>query len=77
MLPVILRQSKYKICPRKRMAQYDGLRDIRRSEMSGRAIAHPDLQCLNARLRQNTVQEKLSNLWLDYLLMKQKSEEVA
>ena len=23
---------------------------------------------LNARLRQNTVQEKLSNLWLDHLL---------
>ncbi len=27
---------------------------------------------LNARLRQNTVQEKLSNLWLDYLLLKRK-----
>jgi hypothetical protein len=25
---------------------------------------------LNARLKQNTVQEKLSNLWLDYLLTK-------
>ena len=36
-----------------------------------------DFPHLNARLRQNTVQEKLSNLWLDYLLMKQKSEEVA
>jgi hypothetical protein len=27
-----------------------------------------DFQNLNARLRQNTVQEKLSNLWLDHLL---------
>ena len=27
-----------------------------------------DFPNLNARLRQNTVQEKLSNLWLDYLL---------
>ncbi len=36
-----------------------------------------DFPHLNARLRQNTVQEKLSNLWLDYLLMKQKSGEVA
>jgi len=31
-----------------------------------------DFPHLNARLRQNTVQEKLSNLWLDYLLEKQK-----
>ncbi|NOS87681.1 MAG: pyridine nucleotide-disulfide oxidoreductase, partial [Methylococcaceae bacterium] len=31
-----------------------------------------DFAHLNARLRQNTVQEKLSNLWLDYLLDKQK-----
>ncbi|MFA6051404.1 MAG: pyridine nucleotide-disulfide oxidoreductase [Methylobacter sp.] len=30
-----------------------------------------DFENLNARLRQNTVQEKLSNLWLDYLLEKQ------
>lgn len=30
-----------------------------------------DFQNLNARLRQNTVQEKLSNLWLDYLLNSQ------
>jgi NADPH-dependent glutamate synthase beta subunit-like oxidoreductase/NAD(P)H-flavin reductase len=30
-----------------------------------------DFPHLNARLRQNTVQEKLSNLWLDYLLTKQ------
>jgi len=30
-----------------------------------------DFPHLNARLRQNTVQEKLSNLWLDYLLLKQ------
>ena len=30
-----------------------------------------DFTHLNARLRQNTVQEKLSNLWLDYLLEKQ------
>jgi NAD(P)H-flavin reductase/NADPH-dependent glutamate synthase beta subunit-like oxidoreductase len=29
-----------------------------------------DFPHLNARLRQNTVQEKLSNLWLDYLLEK-------
>ncbi|MFZ2169116.1 MAG: pyridine nucleotide-disulfide oxidoreductase, partial [Methylococcaceae bacterium] len=36
-----------------------------------------DFPHLNARLRQNTVQEKLSNLWLDYLLMKQKTGEVA
>ena len=36
-----------------------------------------DFPHLNARLRQNTVQEKLSNLWLDYLLMKQKSGEEA
>ncbi|MGZ8946932.1 MAG: pyridine nucleotide-disulfide oxidoreductase, partial [Methylococcaceae bacterium] len=34
-----------------------------------------DFPHLNARLRQNTVQEKLSNLWLDYLLMKQKSDK--
>jgi len=27
-----------------------------------------DFQNLNARLRQNTVQEKLSNMWLDHLL---------
>ena len=33
-----------------------------------------DFPHLNARLRQNTVQEKLSNLWLDYLLEKQKAE---
>ena len=32
-----------------------------------------DFPHLNARLRQNTVQEKLSNLWLDYLLEKQQS----
>ncbi|NOT86193.1 MAG: FAD-dependent oxidoreductase [Methylococcaceae bacterium] len=31
-----------------------------------------DFKHLNARLRQNTVQENLSNLWLDYLLDKQK-----
>ncbi|MFI3187423.1 MAG: FAD-dependent oxidoreductase [Methylococcaceae bacterium] len=31
-----------------------------------------DFPHLNARLRQNSVQEKLSNLWLDYLLEKQK-----
>ena len=31
-----------------------------------------DFPHLNARLRQNTVQEKLSNLWLDYLLKTQK-----
>jgi NAD(P)H-flavin reductase/NADPH-dependent glutamate synthase beta subunit-like oxidoreductase len=31
-----------------------------------------DFPHLNARLRQNTVQEKLSNLWLDYILEKQK-----
>ena len=36
-----------------------------------------DFPHLNARLRQNTVQEKLSNLWLDYLLEKQKSETAA
>ena len=30
-----------------------------------------DFPHLNARLKQNTVQEKLSNLWLDYLLEKQ------
>ena len=30
-----------------------------------------DFPHLNSRLRQNTVQEKLSNLWLDYLLEKQ------
>ncbi len=30
-----------------------------------------DFPHLNARLRQNTVQEKLSNLWLDYLLERQ------
>ena len=33
-----------------------------------------DFPHLNARLRQNTVQEKLSSLWLDYLLEKQKTE---
>ena len=31
-----------------------------------------DFPHLNARLRQNSVQEKLSNLWLDYLLEKQR-----
>jgi hypothetical protein len=31
-----------------------------------------DFPNLNARLKQNTVQEKLSNLWLDYLLLKRK-----
>jgi NADPH-dependent glutamate synthase beta subunit-like oxidoreductase/NAD(P)H-flavin reductase len=31
-----------------------------------------DFPHLNARLRQNSVQEKLSNLWLDYLLGKQR-----
>ncbi|SJM89594.1 Oxidoreductase FAD/NAD(P)-binding domain protein [Crenothrix polyspora] len=36
-----------------------------------------DFKHLNARLRQNTVQEKLSNLWLDYLLAKQKSAKAA
>jgi NADPH-dependent glutamate synthase beta subunit-like oxidoreductase/NAD(P)H-flavin reductase len=34
-----------------------------------------DFPHLNARLRQNTVQEKLSNLWLDYLLAKQKETD--
>jgi hypothetical protein len=29
---------------------------------------HVDFKNLNTRLQQNTVQEKLSNLWLDYLL---------
>jgi hypothetical protein len=29
---------------------------------------HVDFKHLNTRLQQNTVQEKLSNLWLDYLL---------
>ncbi|MGZ8192168.1 MAG: pyridine nucleotide-disulfide oxidoreductase, partial [Methylobacter sp.] len=32
-----------------------------------------DFKHLHARLRQNTVQEKLSNLWLDYLLEKQQT----
>ena len=27
-----------------------------------------DFKNLNTRIQQNTVQEKLSNLWLDYLL---------
>jgi NAD(P)H-flavin reductase len=35
-----------------------------------------DFPNLNARLRQNSVQEKLSNLWLDYLLEKQKETAV-
>ncbi|PPD49616.1 MAG: pyridine nucleotide-disulfide oxidoreductase, partial [Methylobacter sp.] len=35
-----------------------------------------DFPNLNARLRQNSVQEKLSNLWLDYLLEKQKETVV-
>ncbi len=34
-----------------------------------------DFPHLNARLRQNTVQEKLSNLWLDYLLEKQQPKQ--
>jgi len=34
-----------------------------------------DFGHLHERLRQNSVQEKLSNLWLDYLLEKQKEEE--
>ena len=29
---------------------------------------HVDFKNLNTRLQQNTVQEKLSNLWLDHLL---------
>jgi hypothetical protein len=29
---------------------------------------HVDFPHLNVRLQQNTVQEKLGNLWLDYLL---------
>ena len=33
-----------------------------------------DFPNLHARLRQNTVQEKLSNLWLDYLLEKQRDD---
>ncbi|CAA9892520.1 Oxidoreductase FAD/NAD(P)-binding domain protein [Candidatus Methylobacter favarea] len=36
-----------------------------------------DFKHLNARLRQNTVQEKLSNLWLDYLLEKQQARKSA
>jgi hypothetical protein len=28
------------------------------------------LEALNERLRQNTVQEKLSNIWLDYIVKK-------
>jgi hypothetical protein len=31
-------------------------------------LDHVDFSHLNARLKQNSVQEKLSNLWLDYLL---------
>jgi hypothetical protein len=31
-------------------------------------LDHVDFQNLNARLRANTVQEKLANLWLDHLL---------
>ncbi len=34
-----------------------------------------DFPNLHARLRQNTVQEKLSSLWLDYLLEKQKESQ--
>ena len=34
-----------------------------------------DFDHLHARLRQNTVQEKLSNLWLDYLLEKKREQE--
>ncbi|HEV3470229.1 MAG TPA: FAD-dependent oxidoreductase [Pyrinomonadaceae bacterium] len=33
-------------------------------------LDHVDFQNLNARLRANTVQEKLANLWLDHLLRK-------
>ena len=29
---------------------------------------HVDFRNLNTRLQQNAVQERLSNLWLDYLL---------
>ena len=36
-----------------------------------------DFPHLNARLRQNSVQEKLSNLWLDYLLAQQQTETAA
>ena len=35
-----------------------------------------DFPNLAARLRQNTVQEKLSNLWLDHLLAKENFEHV-
>jgi hypothetical protein len=34
-----------------------------------------DFTHLHERLRQNSVQEKLTNLWLDYLLEKQKEAE--
>ncbi|MEE9354982.1 MAG: pyridine nucleotide-disulfide oxidoreductase [Methylococcaceae bacterium] len=36
-----------------------------------------DFPHLNARLRQNSVQEKLSNLWLEYLIEKQQEKGVA
>lgn len=36
-----------------------------------------DFKNLHARLRQNTVQEKLSNLWLTYLLEKQQADNAA
>jgi NAD(P)H-flavin reductase len=36
-----------------------------------------DFPHLHARLRQNTVQEKISNLWLDYLLEKKRQTEIA
>jgi NADPH-dependent glutamate synthase beta subunit-like oxidoreductase/NAD(P)H-flavin reductase len=35
-----------------------------------------DFDHLHARLRQNTVQEKLSNLWLDYLLEKKREQGI-
>ena len=35
-----------------------------------------DFPNLAARLRQNTVQEKLSNLWLDHLLGQQELEHI-
>jgi len=40
-------------------------------------LDHVDFPNLNARLRQNTVQEKIASLWLDYLLDKRPSRETA
>lgn len=49
------------------------LRDLQKTfegsvQQHNQDLDRVDFPSLNARLRQNTAHEKLSNLWLDYLL---------